>query len=358
MRILQIIPSLEIGGAEAVVDTLSRKLALEGHEVSILTEYPVREGSKSSHLTYFSMSASSEHSRLDGFFNLFVWPIRNRKLLRDFQIIHCHLTRGMLIGLLLTCKPRRSMPRVVGTCHSVGGNISNSRILFEKICANKFDAFVLMARTNNWNNFSKRNNKIVFIPNGIDPINVGINDQDDKRDVFVIGTLSRLTFDRKPWLFVHLFKKIQEINPSIRFIIGGDGPLKFDLMSIAEKEGLSNIFWAGQINKKIDFFNELDLYITLTVGDISGIAGLEAISAGLPVFGIQISEDFFSENNSFILSLNNLETLASTICDVVNNSEKIAMVKENQKNIFDNNYHSSKMLRRYEELYRNLIGEE
>jgi glycosyltransferase involved in cell wall biosynthesis len=94
------------------------------------------------------------------------------------------------------------------------------------------------------------------------------------------------------------------------------------------------------------------------VGDISGIAGLEAISAGLPVFGIQISEDFFSENNNFILSLNNLETLASTICDVVNNPAKIAMVKENQKNIFDNNYHSSKMLRRYEDLYRNLIGEE
>ena len=358
MRILQIIPSLEIGGAEAVVDTLSRKLALEGHEVSILTEYPVKDGLKSSNLTYISISANSDHGRLVGFLNLFVWPIRNRNILKNFQIIHCHLTRGMLIGLLLTYIPRRSRPRVVGTCHSVGGNISKSRILFEKLCAIKFDAFILMAMTKKWNNFSKRNKKIIFIPNGIDPLNLDLKNKDNKREDFIIGTLSRLTFDRKPWLFIDLFKRIQEINPSIKFMVGGDGPLKFDLMSIAHKEGLSNIHWAGQINEKIDFFNELDLYITLTVGEISGIAGLEAISAGLPVFGIQISEDFFSENDDFILSLSNLETLALNICDAIDNSTKLAKIKENQKNIFDSNYHSSKMLRRYEKLYRDIISEE
>lgn len=358
MRILQIIPSLEIGGAEAVVDTLSRKLAQEGHDVSILTEYPVKDGLESSNLTYISMSANSDHGRLVGFLNLFVWPIRNRDILNNFQIIHCHLTRGMLIGLLLTYIPRRSRPRVVGTCHSVGGNISKSRILFEKLCAIKFDAFVLMAMTKKWNNFSKRNKKIIFIPNGIDPLNLVLNNEDNKRTDFIIGTLSRLTTDRKPWLFIDLFKRILEINPRVKFIVGGDGPLKFDLMSIAQNEGLSNIHWAGQINEKIDFFNELDLYITLTVGDISGIAGLEAISAGLPVFGIQISEDFFSEKDDFILSLSNLETLALNICDAIDNSTKLAKIKENQKNIFDSNYHSSKMLRRYEKLYRDIIIEE
>jgi glycosyltransferase involved in cell wall biosynthesis len=358
MRILQIIPSLEIGGAEAVVDTLSRKLALEGHEVSILTEYPVKDGLESPNLTYFSISANSEHSRLVGIFKLFVWPIRNRKLLKNFEIIHCHLTRGLLIGLLLTYSPRRSMPRVMGTCHSVGGNISKSRVLFEKLCAIKFDAFVLMAMTKNWNRFSKKNNTIFFIPNGIDPLNLDRKNEDNKREDFVIGTLSRLTLDRKPWLFIDLFKRINEINPSIKFMVGGDGPLRLDLMSTAHKEGLSNVFWAGQINEKIDFFNDLDLYITLTVGEISGIAGLEAISAGLPVFGIQISEDFFSENDDFILSLSNLETLALNICDVIDSSAKLAKIKENQKNVFDSNYHSSKMLRRYENLYKNLISGE
>jgi glycosyltransferase involved in cell wall biosynthesis len=355
MRILQIIPSLEIGGAEAVVDTLSRKLALEGHEVSILTECPIKDTSKSSDITYLAISSNFEHSRVAGFINLFVWPIKNRKLLGDFQIIHCHLTRGMFIGLLFTFLSSRPMPRVVGTCHSVGGNISNDRILFEKICATRFDAFVLMAITKKWDKFAKRNKKIVFIPNGIDPLNMKVKTREYNEDDFVIGTLSRLTSDRKPWLFIALFKKIKALNPSVRFVIGGDGPLKPDLVSIAQKENLEDIFWAGQINDKIEFFSKLDLYVTLTVGEISGIAGLEAISAGLPVYGIQISEDYLSEDNSFIRSSDNLDSLASSICDVINSSSKLDKVKENQKNIFLDNYQSSTMLSRYNDLFRKLI---
>lgn len=150
MRILQIIPSLEIGGAEAVVDNLSRKLAENGNEVSILTENDLKGFSKSSIIDYLSISSRNNPSRLVKILKLVAWPVINRKIIREFEIIHCHLTRGMLVGLAITLLPLRSKPLVVGTCHSVGGNISSSRILLEKICAKRFDAFVLMAITQDW----------------------------------------------------------------------------------------------------------------------------------------------------------------------------------------------------------------
>ena len=354
MKILQIIPSLDIGGAEAVVDNLSRKLAADGNEVSILTESDLRGFSKSSNIGYLSVSSVVNPNRFVKVFKLVAWPLSNRKILKDFEIIHCHLTRGMLVGLVVTFLPLRSKPRVVGTCHSVGGNISGTRILFEKICAKRFDAFVLMALTKNWDQSSRKNKKISFIPNGIEPIQVKSKLNITGKNEFVIGTLSRLTEDRKPWLFISLFKKIQDLNPNIKFIIGGDGPLKASLKSMAKSEKLSDIFWDGQVDNKVEFFSKLDLYITLTVGEISGIAGLEAISAGLPVYGIQISDDVIREENSFIMSLSNLDTLASNICDAVDNSSELAEVRENQTNTFMSNYQSSAMLKKYSDLYKSL----
>lgn len=358
MRILQIIPSLEIGGAEAVVDTLSRKLAEGGNEVSILTESDFRGFSKSSNINYLSISSRNSPNRLAKILKLAVWPIKNRKIIGDFQIIHCHLTRGMLVGLVITLLPIRSKPRVIGTCHSVGGNISSSRILLEKLCAKRFDAFVLMAITRDWDRFRRKNKKIAYIPNGIEPILAKSKLTAIRKHSFMIGTLSRLTEDRKPWLFINLFSKIQDLNPDIKFIIGGDGPLRTSLESMAKDANLVDISWTGQINDKPDFFSKLDLYVTLTVGEISGIAGLEAISAGLPVYGIQISEDTIREENSFISSLSDLDTLASNICEAVNNSSELAKVRENQKNIFMISYQSSMMLQKYSDLYENLLSKE
>lgn len=358
MRILQIIPSLEIGGAEAVVDNLSRKLAENGNEVSILTENDLKGFSKSSIIDYLSISSRNNPSRLVKILKLVAWPVINRKIIREFEIIHCHLTRGMLVGLAITLLPLRSKPLVVGTCHSVGGNISSSRILLEKICAKRFDAFVLMAITQDWEQVRRKNRKIAFIANGIDPIQINPRRRIISHNSFVIGTLSRLTEDRKPWLFISLFKKIQDINPNVKFLIGGNGPLKVNLESMAKEAKLANISWAGEVNDKPEFFGRLDLYITLTVGEISGVAGLEAISAGLPVYGIQISEDVILEENFFIMSLSNLDTLASNICEAITNSTELVKVKDKQKNIFMNNYQSSSMLQKYSDLYKNLLNKE
>ena len=358
MKILQIIPSLEIGGAEAVVDTLSRKLADNGDKVSILTESELTGFSKSLNIDYLSISARNSTNRLMKIIKLVVWPIENRKIIREFQIIHCHLTRGMLVGLVITFLPMRSRPRVVGTCHSVGGNISSSRILLEKICAKRFDAFVLMAITRDWDQFRRKNGRIAYIPNGIDPIQSKPRLSRTSDNSFVIGTLSRLTQDRKPWLFISLFKKIQDINPNVKFLIGGDGPLKGNLESMAKDAKLADISWAGEVNNKPVFFGRLDLYVMLTVGEISGVAGLEAISAGLPVYGIQISEDTIREENSFVMSLSNLDILASNICEAINNSSELAKVTKNQKNVFMNSYQSSTMLQKYSDLYKNLLSKE
>ena len=65
-------------------------------------------------------------------------------------------------------------------------------------------------------------------------------------------------------------------------------------------------------------------------------------------------DDVIREENSFIMSLSNLDTLASNICDAVDNSSKLAEVRENQRNTFMSNYQSSAMLKKYSDLYKNL----
>jgi glycosyltransferase involved in cell wall biosynthesis len=71
------------------------------------------------------------------------------------------------------------------------------------------------------------------------------------------------------------------------FHVGGDGPDMEKLSDLARKLGLcENIVFHGYVSDQGAFFTKIDLMIVATVGTETGIAGLQAISAGVPLLGI------------------------------------------------------------------------
>lgn len=357
MRILHIIPSLDVGGAESVTYSLANGLTRKGHSVSLLTESIVPANKMMSNIEYLTIENAYKNRRIGGFLGIIFWGLRHRSFFKNFDIVHCHLNRGMILGLILSFSNPTKRPVIIATCHSVGGNISNLRIAFEKFCSIRFDAFVLMATNDDWSRFGKKkwSKNLQYIQNGIIGLPRATSEIKRKSNKIVVGTLSRLSSDRKPELFLNLFKEISKLNNEIDFVIGGAGVLKEQLEHAAKSLDLDSIQWLGEVIEKTEFFQEIDLYITLVVGETSGIAGLEAISVGLPVFGIQLLNKYDEVEDNFIYSSSNLKILANKIVGSISNPAELEEIKELQARVFDSQFTFEIMLQKYETLYKTLL---
>ena len=95
MRILQVITSLKIGGAEHVVVHLVRLLRQRGHEVDVV----VFNGDETSFTTELKATGCKIYSLGHGFYDL-RYIAKLRKIMRDYDIIHTHNSSPQLFTVL------------------------------------------------------------------------------------------------------------------------------------------------------------------------------------------------------------------------------------------------------------------
>jgi len=361
MRILQVIPTLSKGGAERVVIELANASIVSGDEITVLLAYPVdydlNQRFLKSEITVYFVSPK-QFSRLLQYIKLPFWVTKNWRFLKDFDVIHCHLTFGLIFGLIVSAHRKISggrNPRLVATCHMVGvrGNLER----FNRACSYFFDSFVLMAQDSKWRKFietAKRTN-IHIVPNGISTSQpVSRLKRRTNRDPFVIGTISRLEAERKPWLFLEVFAEIlkSDSKGEYRFIIGGDGEEREKLERLSTDLNLnSTIFFAGLVKDPNELLSQIDLYVTLNVEGITGIAGLEAVFSGLPVVAIQLSPGYSTGASDWIWSGRNPRNIAEKILELAKDPVKTRELTSRQNLYAYNEYSTQHMMDGYKKIY-------
>jgi len=363
MRILQVIPHLSKGGAERVVVELANSLADKGHDVTLLLAYPVDASLNQKNLksaVHIEFISSEPSNRVIFYALLPVWTMRRWKTLRSYDVIHCHLTFGLIFGFLLSVLRRlgrKGQPRLIATCHLVGTGVSPSYRLMNRVLSYFFDAFVLMAQDNYWREFkTKRNrNNIHVVVNGI---SVNPNRKKDathgKDRAFTVGTISRLHAERKPWLYLELFSEIVRLDPSGKyaFIIGGEGLERSNLEQRANDLGLAPIItFSGLVEEPNEFLPMLDLYVSLNVEDTTGIAGLEAVFSGLPVVALQLSSEYFHGEDDWIWSSSEPRKLAKKIIELKSHPDLLQDLINRQFDVALTRFSSSRMTDEYLKLY-------
>jgi glycosyltransferase involved in cell wall biosynthesis len=363
MRILQVIPHLSKGGAERVVIELSNALGVAGHEITVLVAYPVRfelNQKNLNPLVHVNYISTEPCGRLSMYRRLLIWTIRHRKSLKDFDVIHCHLTLGMIFGVLVSILRRLDWsenPKLVATCHMVGGGVSWANRYFNRRVSYFFDAFVLMAQDDYWRSFiaMRRRTNIHIVPNGIS-IGAPSRVQKTSSDVssVKIGTISRLYAERKPQLFLEVFSEIlkTDLNRKYRFVIGGTGPEEENLKKTAIEMGISDsLTFTGLVKDPNEILGELDIYLSLNVEGITGIAGLEAVSAGVPVVALQLSPRYLAGADDWIWSNQEPANVAARILEISTDPAKAQMIAHSQRAFAQKNYSVQAMTRRYLEVY-------
>lgn len=366
MRILQIIPTLSKGGAEKVVIEMSNSIASAGHNVHILLAHPLGYILAEKNLdrqVEVNFIDPVKRSRIVSYIKVPIWILQNRKGLREFDIIHCHLTYGVFFGFIafvLRKIDRKLNYKLIATCHSIGVETSDLQRVFNERSSRFFDSFVLMAIDSRWRGYLERNSirNIQVIFNGITPKLTKDKASHKNEKSYLVGTISRLQPERKPHLFLETFLHINQIfNRDIKFIIGGDGIEKESLMLLSEKLGLSQVTqFLGHVNDPDEVLKRLDVFITLSVEKITGIGGLEAVFSGVPVIGIQLSQNYDHGSKDWIWSDQSPERVAEHVVDLLSDRELLSNTSFLQRKVAKKSFTSKNMTDQYLALYNRMLS--
>jgi glycosyltransferase involved in cell wall biosynthesis len=96
---------------------------------------------------------------------------------------------------------------------------------------------------------------------------------------------------------------LAELGPDVHFLMAGDGPMTDAVRAEGDRLGLGErLHLPGLAVKPWVAASVIDLYVSMNVGPITGIAGLEAAAAGVPVIALQATADYADGASDWIWS--------------------------------------------------------
>lgn len=375
MKIVHVVPFLSKGGAERVAAELANHASLSGHQLTVIASSPVDPSILRNYLDsnvkviYVNDSASK---KIDRYFNILPWLWSHRLWLFEQDVIHCHLTYGAVFGLLvhmLRSILRKQYPVIVETYHAVGMDIPLFHRRFHAVMLSRHDAVAFMAEDAYWSKFLVRHPKLKteIIPNGILSFDASVK-QTEKNYYrselgipeecrFVVGTVGMLRPDRQPWLYLPIFAEIARIyGHEVHFLMAGGGPEYNRIQALVQKYGLSGqVHLPGLVLNPHLPLSIMDLYITLNVGAITGMAALEASFSNLPVIAIQLINGYKSGVNDWIWSSTDQREVAQKAIELLENGSDRQFLAQRQGVYVRAHHTTDVMAKSYYTLYQAVI---
>jgi glycosyltransferase involved in cell wall biosynthesis len=376
MNIVHVVPQLVKGGAERVMVDLANHAAGAGHQVAVVAAKKADESLLRAELRpeidvrYVFDRADS---RFRPYLRLLPWLLRNRKWLFAQDIVHCHLTFGSLFGALtqlIRKLSRRRGPAVVESYQAVAAPIPRwLRWIHARLAARR-DAFAIMADDGYWGDFLKARPKLPskIIPNGIAvPDWPAVGDEEKaryRREIglpqscrFVVLTVGRVVDERRPWVFLPIFRRVADaIGPDVHFVYGGGGPASGRLLAMAAEQGLAGrVHVTGLVRNPSLPLSITDVYVTLNVGPVTGIASLEAVFSRLPVVAVQIFPGYDRGRSDWIKSDTDEAELAADVVTLLQSPDERRQVAERQYGYAWDHLRVEVMAGAYDDLYRQAI---
>ena len=158
---------------------------------------------------------------------------------------------------------------------------------------------------------------------------------------------------------VRVFAAVRREVPS-RLLLVGDGPDRLPSRELADELGVTKwIRWLGQLDAVEDVFSVADLFLLPSQNESFGLAGLEAMSAGVPVIGAAaegLPELVRNGETGYLLPVGDVEGMARRSIELLSDSKKHASMAEAARRVSIENYDVEKIIPMYEEFYGRVLG--
>jgi glycosyltransferase involved in cell wall biosynthesis len=286
MKIVQLLPSLDLGGMERLAVDLARQQIAEGHQALIYC---------TSHAGEFAPETEAAGVPVHSFgkgkgFSLRLIRALAAKLRLDRPgVLHAHnalvLHYGIAAALLA------GVPVVVNTRH--GGNLNwdphCERIWRQSVRWTDAVVFVSEAVREFYvtkDRLSINNTSVIY--NGIN-VEKFFAHPAARLPRFRVGSVGRLVPAKDHVTLIRSFALVAAAMPDAELHILGDGPCRPAISQTAESLGIANrVFLHGASHDAPGFLSTLDLFVLSSVDEGLPISLMEAMAAGLPVVSTKL----------------------------------------------------------------------
>lgn len=289
------------GGVETHIYFMAQCLIDLGHRVVVITHsYGDRKGirylSNGLKVYYLPFIVAYNGATLSSIIGSMPW-LRKVFLRENVQIIHGHSTFSALAHEALMIGGLMGL-RTVFTDHSLFGFADASAILTNTLVLQysliNVDQIICVSYTSKENTVLRGKldpMKVSTIPNAIEtPLFTP-----DCRQFFgnptTIIFLGRLVYRKGADLLCDIVPKVCARHPSVRFIIGGDGPKRIELEEMREKFKLHDrVVMLGMLphNQVKQVLNQGQIFINTSLTEAFCMSIVEAASCGLHVVSTRV----------------------------------------------------------------------
>lgn len=350
MKILHIINSLQVGGAETLLLHVSTELISRGHAVDVLV---LEEGNPIIEERFSRNNIRVIHLHKKRYLSIreFLKAIRGSD---QYDICHTHLYPALLYGWI--AKLLGLVTKLIHTEHNTTNNRRKWYFwAFETALYSQMDAVICISggvkeALDNWLPNSK--NKSTVIWNAIAPSRKKEDYSRNSSRVLRFLSVGRLVKDKN----FELQLKMLAIVDGVSIDIAGDGPLKRELQILAETLNVSDrVRFLGNVADMVNLYQQYDAYIHTATLEGFGLVVGEAMSAGLPVIVPYLPgiEEVAGDSSLFFGS-NNLSELCKKVILIKDMSQNdyssLCIGSLQRSNYFGIDQHVSKL----ETLYRGI----
>ncbi|MCQ9208526.1 MAG: glycosyltransferase family 4 protein, partial [Omnitrophica bacterium] len=286
MKILQILPELNIGGVERGTVDLARELIHRGHQAIVISN----GGSLVKELEALDVKHIQLSVHKKSLFSILVNIPRVAKVLEQEQVDLVH-ARSRVPALIAFFACRRTGVTFVTTCHGYYSQNFFSRIMgWGKliIVASRVIAQHMIE------DFGVPRERIRLIPRGVDLEEFKFNQKPEvrreKTNIFTIGVIGRLTPIKGHKYFLQALARVNRVLPNVRALIVGDispGKEKYkeELQMLTRRLSLDRyVEFIGRTNNIPQILSRLDALVLPTVTqEAFGRVLIEAGASGVPV---------------------------------------------------------------------------
>lgn len=365
-RVLQLISSLPVGGAEDLVAALVTGIDPRRFRVEAATLGPAGEVGRE--LTRAGHRVHSLELDLKG--TPLVRVVRGvRELLREVRpdILHTHLYHPNLYGRLASVG--LGLPGVVASVHNSYTGVKLHRCLWNFLLSGLTDK-VLVSSPQVWQDVHTWDRvaaaKLEILPSGVKlPEPEAVPDPAAIRaelgiSGFVVGAVGRLEEQKgQRYLLAAVPELVREI-PDLTVVLAGEGREGPALRRQAEDLGVgSRVHFLGTRRDLPRLFQALDLFVHPSLWEGLPLTLLMAMGAGLPVVGTRVSgvtEVIQDGINGRLLPPGDRGALAQAILGLYRQPELRGRLGDAARRTVIEGYSQEVMLRRVEQIYLKILA--
>jgi glycosyltransferase involved in cell wall biosynthesis len=363
LRLLLVVDSLEVGGAERHVVDLAAALRRKGHEVEVACSVAggLAERLQEAGVPFRPLTDRLVKRRVSP---AYARGVRRLIRVKTFDLVHAHIYASAVAAAIAT---RKTGPQLVITEHTEASWQTWWTRRVSRWAHGRASHTIAVSTPIRRRLIEKDRvppDRVSLIPNAVVP---APDDPPDLSGVLpdgwpegpLVGVVARLQPEKGVATFLEAAARVSRFSPETRFLVAGDGPLCEELQGLAERLGMEDrVLFLGYRSDARALMGLLDVLVVPSMTEGSPLIVLEAMAAGVPVVASDVGgvpDQARHGEEGLLVPPGDPEALAGAMGELLRDPKRARRLGAAGRRRTENGFSHETLVRRIEGVYRAVL---